>query len=150
MIAQLSSSAFKIKKIYIPRLLFTSVFHLTHSICQFDQQTPNKMSYNRSSDMPASLVNTQYTGSAASNLPVNHVYHSHNRLDADGLSISPIQRLRLSFHLSPEYLAGNGAFVHCTGFWVCCGCGHLANEALSPERCAICGHFRCSAGCSSA
>ncbi|KAJ5609639.1 hypothetical protein N7528_010206 [Penicillium herquei] len=30
------------------------------------------------------------------------------------------------------------------GFWVCCACGQLANECLSPERCAICNHHRCS------
>ncbi|KAJ5709157.1 hypothetical protein N7493_010491 [Penicillium malachiteum] len=31
-----------------------------------------------------------------------------------------------------------------SGFWVCCTCSQLANECLSPERCAICGHRRCS------
>ncbi|KAJ5723861.1 hypothetical protein N7488_001896 [Penicillium malachiteum] len=39
----------------------------------------------------------------------------------------------------------SGAPVHMSnGFWVCCDCGQLANECLSPERCAICNHRRCS------
>ena len=29
------------------------------------------------------------------------------------------------------------------GFWVCHDCGHLNNNALCPERCGVCPHYRC-------
>lgn len=34
-------------------------------------------------------------------------------------------------------------FKTIAGSWFCCKCDGFANDALSPERCPLCPHFRC-------
>ncbi|KAJ5134179.1 hypothetical protein N7448_000799 [Penicillium atrosanguineum] len=41
-------------------------------------------------------------------------------------------------------LVGSGAPVLCVLWWVCHMCESMCNPALSPDRCPICSHDKCS------
>ncbi|KAJ5099428.1 hypothetical protein N7532_006429 [Penicillium argentinense] len=80
----------------------------------------------------ANAVYTEQPKGAVSQTPISD-YNNINNTD-----ILSIHRSRLHGpNTSGATQAANA------DIWYCCRCGHLVNNALAPECCPICHHYRC-------
>lgn len=57
------------------------------------------------------------------------------------LPVRPIQSLYGT--TTPTSNTGSGAPIQCADWWTCHDCGHMNNPDLAPDRCSVCGHYKC-------
>lgn len=95
-------------------------------------------SYNKMPLAHGSPVATSFSAGYVSSQSLGHFYH----LDlADVVNSPPVHRSRSS---NTDFAASGAPAVRVV-WWVCCNCNHMCNPALAPDRCSLCGHYKCAA-----
>ncbi|KAJ5947393.1 hypothetical protein N7466_000408 [Penicillium verhagenii] len=78
-------------------------------------------------------------------LSTGYVHQARNAINADFEAHLSVNRSRLQYNATlGARQSTHGHLISHAGFWACCGCGQMNNEALAPERCSCCSHSRCS------